>query len=217
MQALLLAAGMGRRLKEYTKNQTKCMLSVGGKTLLEHMAQALSNAGISKLIIVDGYEAEGLEKAVREKLSGFETVFVNNADYAKTNNIYSLWLAREYLAQDDTLLLESDLIYDDNLLKDIVDYPYNDVVAVAKYEHWMDGTVTFLTEDGYIKKFIEKKDFNFDAVESYYKTVNIYKFSKDFSKNQYIPFLNAYIEAYGKNQYYELVLKTLSYISKSGM
>jgi len=213
MQALMLAAGMGRRLKKYTNNQTKCMVKVAGKTLLEHAVESLKLAGITKFIMVVGYEADSLVDFVRNNIKDMEIHFVYNRDYASTNNIYSLYLARKYLARDDTILMESDLIYDPTLVRDIVNCPDENAVAVARYEHWMDGTVTVLDSENRIIEFVEKKDFRYAQVGEYYKTVNIYKFSKDFSKKQYIPFLEAYIKAYGANQYYESVLKALAHLA----
>ncbi len=210
MQALMLAAGMGKRLGRFTDGQTKCMVRVGGKTLLEHAAEALRRAKIRKLILVTGYAGDKLEAYARQTLPDFELVFIHNPDYASTNNIYSLYLAREEFINDDTVLLESDLIYDPDLVRQLVEAPYPDMATVAKYESWMDGTVTLLDDEGVIREFVEKKDFHFDEAGKYYKTVNIYKFSKDFAERLYIPFLHAYIRAYGMNQYYELVLKTLT-------
>ena len=217
MQALMLAAGMGKRLGAYTNNQTKCMVKVGGKTLLEHAADALREAGIHKFVLVVGYEGEKLMAFAREKLADFELEFVVNEDYATTNNIYSLYLAREQLTADDTILLESDLIYEPRLIRELVESDAPNMVAVAKYEHWMDGTVTLVDDDGLIREFIEKKDFSFASADRYYKTVNVYKFSREFSTEQYEPFLTAYIRAYGENQYYEMVLKALAHLPFAGL
>lgn len=215
MQALMLAAGMGRRMGKYTEAMTKCMMQVGGRTLLDRTVEALQEAGIKKFVMVVGWESEKLIEYIQKNITGMEFEFVHNYDYASTNNIYSLYLAREQLAQDDTILLESDLVYDKILLKKILEHSEPNLVAVAKYEHWMDGTVTTLGEDGTIHEFIEKKNFIFENVGNYYKTVNIYKFSQEFSQKQYLPFLEAYIKAYGKNQYYEMVLKALASISEA--
>ena len=217
MQALMLAAGMGKRLGTYTDNQTKCMVKVGGRTLLEHAADALRQAGIRKFVIVVGYEGEKLMAFAREKLSDFELEFVVNSDYATTNNIYSLYMAREQLAADDTVLLESDLIYEPQLIRLLLEAPEPNMVAVAKYEQWMDGTVTLVDDDGLIREFIEKKDFSYASVDRYYKTVNVYKLSRSFCAEQYVPFLEAYIRAYGRNQYYEMVLKALAHLPFAGL
>ena len=217
MQALMLAAGMGKRLGAYTNNQTKCMVKVGGKTLLEHAADALREAGIRRFILVVGYEGEKLMAFAREKLSDFELEFIVNRDYDTTNNIYSLYLAREKLTEDDTILLESDLIYEPKLIRMMVESSEPNLVAVAKYRQWMDGTVTLVDENGLIREFVEKKEFRFERADKYFKTVNVYKFSRSFSRDQYEPFLSAYIRAYGKNQYYEMVLKALAHLPFAGL
>lgn len=217
MQALMLAAGMGRRLGKYTNDQTKCMVEVAGKTLLEHCVNALVYAGISKLVMVIGYEADRLLAYIESKNFPIEFEFIRSVDYATTNNIYSLYLARTKLIEDDTILVESDLIYEVDTIKKLLDHPSPNLVAVAKYKQWMDGTVTVLDEEGHIKEFIEKRNFYFENAGDYYKTVNIYKFSKEFLAEQYLPFLYAYIQAYGNNQYYELVLKAIAHLSEASL
>ena len=215
MQAIILAAGMGRRMGKYTENHTKCMITVGGHTLLERDIEALKEAGIQKLIMVIGYEAEKVCKYVAAKDFGIPIEYVYNYDYATTNNIYSLYLAKEYLQMDDTILLESDVIFDKKIIKDIVEAKEKNIAVVAKYEQWMDGTVVVLDSKCHILDFVSKTDFRYEDVKNYYKTVNIYKFSKEFSEGQYLPFLEAYLKAYGTSQYYEQVLKIFAHIRNS--
>lgn len=212
MQAIMLAAGKGSRLGKYTKDNTKCMLNVHGKTLLERAIDALLEANIKDFIIVLGYKGENVKKYIKEKEldKKINITYIDNNVYDTTNNIYSLYLAKDYLVKDDTILLESDLIYDTSIVKKLVDSKYESAALIAKYEEWMDGTVVTLNKDNTINSFVEKKDFNYDEVNKYYKTVNIYKFSKEFSKRFYIPFLESYIKVYGNNDYYELVLKVIS-------
>ena len=212
MQAIMLAAGKGSRLGRYTKNNTKCMLEVHGKTLLERAIDALLLAGIKDLIIVLGYKGENVKKYIREKEldKKINIIYVDNDVYDTTNNIYSLYLAKDYLIKDDTILLESDLIYDVSIVKKLVDSKYDSAAVIAKYEEWMDGTVVTLNDEGFINSFIERKNFEYKNADNYYKTVNIYKFSKEFSERFYLPFLESYIKAYGNNDYYELVLKVIS-------
>lgn len=215
MQALMLAAGMGRRMGKHTEACTKCMIEVGGRTLLSRTVEALQEAGIRKFVMVVGWEADKLVSYIRNTFTEMEFEFVYNHDYATTNNIYSLHMAREQLARDDTILLESDLVYDKGVLRQIAACPYENLVAVAKYQQWMDGTVVTLDHSGMIHEFIDKKNFLYQNADGYYKTVNIYRFSKEFSRNQYLPFLDAYITAYGKNQYYEMVLKAIAHIAQA--
>lgn len=220
MRALMLAAGMGKRLGKYTAGNTKCMLKIGDKTLIERACEALYNAGVEDFTIVVGYKGENLKKFLSECdnkiVKKMNISFIDNSVYDKTNNIYSLYLAKDELLKDDTILLESDLIYDYDLIKRMVNSKEDNVVSVAKYEHWMDGTVIKIGDvDNTISEFIEKKDFKFDEIDQYYKTVNIYKFSKEFSSKEFVPFLEAYIKAYGENEYYELVLKIIAHLSRS--
>lgn len=215
MQAIILAAGMGRRMKKYTKHHTKCMVEVGGRTLLERVIDALMYAGIDKLVMVIGYEAEILRNYIENNKFNIDIEFIYNKDYETTNNIYSLFLAREYLEKDDTILLESDLVFEKKVLKDIVENPEKNIAVVAKYEQWMDGTMVLLDGKYNIIDFVDKTQFRYEDVEKYYKTVNIYKFSKEFSQEKYIPFMKAYLQAYGTNQYYEQVLKILAHIRNS--
>lgn len=215
MQALMLAAGMGKRLGKYTKGNTKCMVEVAGEKLITRTCNILKKCGINKLIMVVGYQKENLKEFIRKNIRDIEIEFIDNDNYEKSNNIYSLYMAKEYLKQDDTLLLESDLIYEEEIVREVVNSPDKNIVAVAKYEQWMDGTVVIIDDKNNIIDFVEKKDFLYEKINNYYKTVNIYKFSKEFSENQYIPFLEAYIKAYGQNEYYELALKAIAHLSRS--
>ena len=212
MQALMLAAGMGKRLGNYTKNATKCMVPVNGKTLIEYAIESLIDAGISKFTMVVGYKKDVLKNFLKGKYPQIQIDFIDNDVYDSTNNIYSLYLARDVLSSDDTILLESDLIFDKEIIREIVSSPEKNLAVVSHFENWMDGTVTVLNEEKAIKRIVSKSDFDWNKIDSYYKTVNIYKFSKEFSKNIYMPFLGAYQTAYSKNEYYETVLKVISYL-----
>lgn len=218
MQAIILAAGMGKRLKELTQNATKCMVEVQNKTMIERALESLEKLSLNRIILVVGYEAKKLEEYVlelRDRLSLKTPIeFINNTIYDKTNNIYSLYLAKDEMLKDDTLLLESDIVFEDALLKKLVDDPYPSLALVAKYENWMDGTVVELDAESQITKFISKKEFDFTKIDQYYKTVNIYKFSREFSQKSYIPFLEAYCQALGHNEYYEQVLKVITLLDQ---
>lgn len=214
MQAIILAAGMGKRLKDLTSNATKCMVEVNGVTMIERMLSQLDALQLNKIIMVVGYEGKKLMEYVKSLPISTKIEFVDNDVYYKTNNIYSLYLAREYLTQDDTLLLESDLIFEDAVLQRLIQNPYPSLALVAKFESWMDGTVVVLDEEDNIKNFLGKKDFVFEDIAGYYKTVNIYKFSKAFSQSHYVPFLEAYSKALGNNEYYEQVLKVITLLDK---
>lgn len=216
MQAIILAAGMGRRLGEYTRDNTKCMLPVNGERLIDRVLGQLSQLGLSRVVIVVGYKGQNLIDYIGHRYDDrLKIEYVNNPVYDKTNNIYSLSLAKDKLQEDDTLLIESDLIFDDSLFRMILDNPYPNLALVDKYETWMDGTMVRIDEDNNIVNFIPKKAFKYKDVDSYYKTVNIYKFSREFSQNKYIPFLDAYSKALGNNEYYEQVLRVITLIDNA--
>ncbi len=217
MQAILLAAGMGKRLKEYTQNNTKCMVEVCGETLIERVLRQLEERAFSRVIIVIGYKGAELKKFVEKLQINISIQFVENPDYDKTNNIYSLYLAKDYLCEEDTILLESDIIFEPAVLDTLLEDPRDTLALVDHYESWMDGTCLKLREDDSIEAFIPGKSLNFAEKHLYYKTVNIYKFAKDFSVSRYVPFLEAYSKALGNNEYYEQVLKVLAVLDNAGI
>ena len=212
MQAIILAAGMGKRLGEYTKNNTKCMVPVNGVPLIDRVLNQLSSLKLSRVVIVVGYEGQKLIDYIGNEYNGLKIEYIFNSIYDKTNNIYSLALAKDKMQEDNTLLLESDLIFDDRLFSLVVDNPCPNLALVAKYEAWMDGTMVQIDDERNIVNFVPKEAFRHEQADSYYKTVNIYKLSKEFSANRYVPFLEAYMKAIGNNEYYENVLRILSFL-----
>ena len=214
MQAIILAAGMGRRLGEYTKDNTKCMLPVNGVKLIDRVLTQLSSLSLNRVVIVVGYKGQNLINYIGNRYDDqLRIEYVNNPIYDKTNNIYSLALAKDKLQEDDTLLIESDLIFDDGMLQLIMNNPHPNLALVAKYESWMDGTMVRIDGDNNIVNFVPKAAFDYAETDSYYKTVNIYKFSKEFAQTKYVPFLDAYTKAIGNNEYYENVLRIISFLN----
>ena len=116
MQAVILAAGMGKRLKSLTANNTKCMVKVNGVTLIERMLRQLDRLKLRRIVIVVGYQGQKLITFISTLDVETPIEYIDNPIYDKTNNIYSLALARGALVEDDTLLLESDLIFADGTL-----------------------------------------------------------------------------------------------------
>ena len=215
MQALILAAGTGSRLKQYTEKVPKCMVPVNGIPMIERAIDAIISAGIKQLYIGLGYKAEVLKEFLaktfdQKRLDGMKIDFIENPVYDKTNNIYSLWLARQAFSDDDTILLESDLVFDKGLIKNLVQAKERNLAVVSHYEDWMDGTCTILDRDNNIVDFIGKNAQNPAEMDRYYKTVNIYKFSRDFTESYYLPFLQTFMDVFGKNNYYETCLKFLA-------
>lgn len=210
MQAIILAAGMGKRLKQLTQENTKCMVRVNGVTLIERVLSQLDQLHLSRIIIVVGYQGEKLKDYITTLAVETKIEYIENPIFDQTNNIYSLSLAKDKLMEEDTLLLESDIIFEDSVLHDLINDPRESLVVVDRYESWMDGTCIKIGMDDTVLAMIPGKKFDFDEVKDYYKTVNIYKFSREFSQTHYVPFLTAYTEALGNNEYYEQVLRVIS-------
>ena len=217
MQAIILAAGMGRRLKKLTQNNTKCMVKVNGVSLVDRLLHQLEHQSLSRIVIVVGYEGKKLMDYIGTLGIQTPIEFIDNPVYDKTNNIYSLALAKDWLLREDTLLFESDLIVEDGVIEMLKNDPRDTLALVDKYESWMDGTCVQLSEDDSIVNFVPGKRFNFADKDSYYKTVNIYKFGKEFSRSRYVPFLDAYSSALGNNEYYEQVLRVIAMLDDPGI
>lgn len=216
MQAIILAAGMGRRLGDLTRGHTKCMVEVNGQTLIDRSIHQLSKLNLTRLVLVVGYKGKELKEYIGNRYDDILKIeYIENPIYDRTNNIYSLALAKDILCEDDSLLLESDLIFEDSMLDMLVNHPDPNLALVAKYETWMDGTMVRLDSERNIVNFVPKAAFRFEDVSVYYKTVNIYKFSKEFSQKEYVPFLDAYSKVMGNNEYYEQVLRVITMVHNS--
>ena len=114
MIGVILAAGMAKRLRPLTDLKPKCLLEVGGKTLLERTVRAMQQAGITEFVVVTGYRADQIRDFLTSYLSPLTTkiTFLHNADYEHNNNIYSLWMAGEVVKGKDFLLMDSDILCD---------------------------------------------------------------------------------------------------------
>tara|TARA_B100000886_G_scaffold297685_1_gene225472 strand:+ start:13856 stop:15652 length:1797 start_codon:yes stop_codon:yes gene_type:complete len=209
MQVVIPAAGMGKRLGELTSDKTKCMVQVNGKTLIEQCLDIVTSFKISRIILIVGHEEKKLKELIGSNYNNIEVIYIQNKEYKTTNNIFSIYLARKFFKIEDTILIESDLIFEKKVLKKVIESRFKDLAVVDKYQSWMDGTAVRIDTTGSIDNFISKSEFNFEEIDCYFKTVNIYKLSRDFSRKIFVPFLEAYSKAIGKNEYYEQVLKVL--------
>ena len=215
MQAVILAAGMGKRLKDLTRNNAKCMVQVNGISLIERALRILDRKGLSKIVIVIGFEGEKLSDFVTGLSIHTPIEFVENPVFDRTNNIYSLLLAKHYLMKEDTLLLESDILFEEEVIDLLLCDTRQTLALVDTFASWMNGACMELDADDTIREFIPGKYLRFEEKKEYYKTVNIYKFSRNFSAKIYIPFLEAYIKAVGVNEYYESVIKLIAMLEDS--
>lgn len=217
MQAIILAAGYGKRLQPITNEIPKSLVEVNGIPLIINALDQLSVHDINEVIIVTGHMKNKIISRVGHNYRDMRITYVENPLYGQTNNVYSLFLAMNYISED-ILLLECDLFYNRNLISAININNGSDCnILVSKYNtKTMDGTVVECDEDYRVKSLIISRDQGEDYdYSNKYKTVNVYKFSYDFIKNKFMPAIDLYIRTQSVNSYYELVLGTLIYYGNS--
>lgn len=209
MQSIILAAGLGSRLGELTKECTKCMVKINGITLIERMLRQLDRYGMDRIIIVTGYKGDILKDYVQNLRINTPVVFVDNSDYRHTNNIYSLWLTREFLEEMDSLVLESDMIFEDRVIEKMLAVDNGCGIFVARPRPWMDGSIVKLDKDNNIVYFVDDEEVKRIDPSYYHKIVSIYKFKKRYVSEKYMTYLNEYVKKNKDNNLYESLLKVI--------
>lgn len=208
MKGLILSAGMGTRLHPLTRTRPKCLVNVAGRPMMEYQLDSLRKAGVQNCTIVVGFMADSVRGYFGSRYRGIALSYVENADYANTNNLYSLWLAREEF-DDDVLLLESDLVFDDRLVSEMVLMNEQNVALVDRFQSNMDGTV-ILANGGAAVSMVLKADQGpgFDYGPAL-KTVNIYRLSRESLVENIVPEMEEFLEKGRSDQYYEAVFASL--------
>lgn len=211
MKAMFLIAGRGRRLRPYTDTQPKCMVPLHGEPLLSTALHMVARVGIDRAVLVVGHMEDVIRAHYGERFAGVELTYVSNPDYATTNNLYTMWLAREQL-DEDLILLEGDLRYDVEILQRLVDHPAENVAVVDGFRPPMNGTVILPspTREGWAQRMVLGKDQGegFPHAKSL-KTVNLYKLGADLLKRAFVPALDAAVRGERTGDYYEAVLAQL--------
>jgi len=196
--ALLLAAGMGSRLAPLTDSAAKCLVGLSGVPILERLIRTLGAHGFTRLVVVIGHESDSIQDYLGDHLGDIDISYVTSTLYRTTNNIYSLWLARDVI-DEPVLLLESDLVFDEALLTEML---RPDTIAVSRQLPWMNGTTVTLDSADGVSAFCLGEASRPDA--THYKTVNIYSFSRA-TWRAICKRLDTYIAAKRTGDYYESV------------
>jgi histidinol-phosphate/aromatic aminotransferase/cobyric acid decarboxylase-like protein/choline kinase len=217
LKAIILAAGVGDRLRPFTDKNPKCLAEVAGVTILKNALTQLAATGTKEVAIVVGHHKETIIETIGTKFLGLAIDYVVSDDYATTNNIYSLWLAREHLTQD-VLLLEADVFFERAVLDRLLSEGSGNLAVVSRHQSWMSGTVVSVDDRGYIGALFDAQhqDDVFDYTKVY-KTANIYLFRKEFLLRYFVPQLEAYIIADDVNEYYESILVALAHRGKNNL
>ena len=205
MQAVILAAGQGIRLRPLTDHCPKCLVEVQGKPILQYQLEALCDAGVRECVIVVGYRAMQVRNSFGTRFRDLSITYVENELFDRTNNIYSLWLARREITES-LLLLEGDLIFEPELLMDLLQVPYENTAVVDRFQPFMSGTVILAHDDtasAMVLKLDQSPGFDY---RSALKTVNIYKFSHQAFNDELMPALSDYVAQGLTHHYYEMAI-----------
>lgn len=200
--ALLLAAGTGSRLYPLTKNSPKCLTLVNEKSILERLITNLKNQGFTRLVIITGYEKECIMDFLGNKSGNLSIEYIYSPLYKSTNNIYSLWMARNII-NEAFVLIESDLVLNTSLLDEMV---FPDKIAVALMQPWLNGTTVSINKLNQVTQFQKGTTDSYSDIR--YKTVNIYSFSL-LSWRAIVEKLNQYISEGNVNCYYEAIFSDM--------
>ena len=204
---VILAAGRGSRLKELSLTQPKPMIVVNDVTIISNLVRSLVRAGLKKVVVVVGYMSDVLMDHLSPFSSQTELVFIDNKDFATTNNIYSLWMASDHL-KDGFFLYEADVFTEESLVHDFMKSRYENVMLVDKFTDEMNGTVITFDQDRVVSGMFLKKDQNDSfTFDDKYKTVNFYRISAKLSTEFFLPRLNDHVEKKQVGSYYELVIQ----------
>ncbi len=200
--ALLLAAGTGSRLQPLTHDAPKCLTEINGVPILEQQVRCLEQWGFERLVVVLGHMENCVRDFLERRPSGLRVEYITNPRYRTTNNIYSLWIARE-VVRESFLLLESDLFFDPPLLGPML---REDSIAVSTIRPWMTGSTVELDQ----RRQVVSMHVGAGAKRgnSSLKTVNIYSLSattwRDVTER-----LDRHITAGNVGDYYEIVFSEL--------
>ena len=200
--ALLLAAGTGSRLLPLTKKSPKCLTLVNETSILERLIKSLNQNGFKRLVVVTGHMEDCIRDFLKTRAGNLTIEYIFSPLYKTTNNIYSLWMARDII-NEPFVLIESDLVFDPSLLREMI---YPDRIAIAKMKPWLNGSTVTINASNIIDAFHGGAKKGSGSIQ--YKTVNIYSLS-GFSWRLIIDKLNQFIKAGRVNDYYEKVFEEL--------
>ena len=202
MRAVMLAAGVGKRLGPELNHAPKLLLSLGGKTLLRRHLEILEQVGIAELVLVTGYRAEAIEAELAVIGSPVAVTTVHNPDYTE-GSVVSLWCARDAISRP-FLLLECDLVFDADLLSGML---RPDRIAVARRAGWMSGTTVTLDTSRRVRRFHLPPGAVLHAAA--HKTVNIYSLSLP-TWHRVVSRLSSLVAAGHVHDYYEAVFRDMT-------
>jgi histidinol-phosphate/aromatic aminotransferase/cobyric acid decarboxylase-like protein/CTP:phosphocholine cytidylyltransferase-like protein len=217
VKAIILAAGFGKRMRPLTDSIHKTMLVVGGRTVIQWIVDSLLENGVTELAIVTGYRADELRQYLSGAYPGLPIRYIHNQRYAETNNIASMALALNSIDLDsDVLLIECDLIFEPSVIARLLRANGRNVALVDHYRSGMDGTVVEVADGRITDVIVPQRQGPGFVFSGKYKTLNIYRFSRDFCNGPFKKMLD-YYTAINENAFYEIVLGVIIYLQQEAI
>jgi histidinol-phosphate/aromatic aminotransferase/cobyric acid decarboxylase-like protein/choline kinase len=217
MKAIILAAGFGKRMRPLSDVTHKTLLQVGGRTVIQWIIDALLENGVNDLVVVTGYRAESLRDYLDAVYPSLSITYIHNDRYARTNNIYSMALALDGITiESDVLIIECDLIFEPTVIRRLLDSPHSNVALVDHYRAGMDGTVVEVSGGLITEVIVPKRQGSGFLLEGKFKTLNIYRFSREFCAGPFKKLLD-YYTLINENDYYEMVLGIIIYLQQEAI
>jgi len=206
--AVILAAGRGSRLKELSLQHPKPMTQINEVSIIENLVQNLITNNMENIVVVVGYLADKLKSYLNAKFSQQSNlIYLENPIYDKTNNIYSLWMAAEYLGKG-FFLFEADVFFESKILELFLGHKAEDIILIDQFKQEMEGTVVDLDRQSMVNNmYLKRHQTENFAFEEMFKTINFYKISQNFVDSFFMAKLRAHIDKQDVNSYYELIIK----------
>jgi len=199
MQAIILAAGLAKRLRPLTDTTPKCLLEVNGKNLLHRTMDNVIANGIKEFIFVTGYRENMIKNYLKENFSDYKIQFLSNHDFANNNNSYSLWMTKNFITKD-VILLDSDILFDKGIIKELLDSQHENCLAVNFETELDEEQIKVVLDEN--KKILEISKVT-DLKKSAGESIGIEKFSLDFMDELFKVLDRKIINERNVNEFYE--------------
>lgn len=205
MQAIILAAGLSKRLRPLTDTTPKCLLKVGGKTLLEMTINNILKNGISDFIMVTGYRENMIKEFTRLNFPGINIRYITNSDYENNNNSYSLWMTRLHVT-GDSLLLDSDILFDYRIISKLLKSEHTDSLAVTGNHELGEEEIKVIIDSTNKIQHIGK---HLELRECFGESIGIERFSHSFFKKLGNVLERKIVKEKNVNEFYEASFQEL--------
>ncbi|MBN1634415.1 MAG: phosphocholine cytidylyltransferase family protein [Ignavibacteria bacterium] len=204
MQAVILAAGLAKRLRPLTDMTPKCLLDINGKNLLQMMVENLLKCDINDFIFVTGYRESMIKEYLDLNFKNINKIYISNQDYANNNNSYSLWMTKEFV-KDDMLLLDSDILFDYRIVKKLLDSEHGTCIALKNHKLDEEQIKVIIDGNGKVLEIGKDVEISKSAGES----IGIEKLSSDFLNEMFKILDRTILKENNVNEFYETTFQEI--------